>query len=119
MHELAITEGLLQVANDSARQAGARRVTHINVVIGDLSSVVDESVQFYADILSRGTPAAGARLCFRRVPAQLTCDACQYRGVVEAPLVPVCPRCGGCQLQVEGGRELYVESIEVDDADRG
>ncbi|HQF69985.1 MAG TPA: hydrogenase maturation nickel metallochaperone HypA, partial [Promineifilum sp.] len=76
MHELAITESILEIALRHGRSAGATRITDLHLVIGELSSVVDESVQFYWDIVSEGTAAAGATLHFRRVPARLVCRAC-------------------------------------------
>jgi len=54
MHELSITEGILSIALGAA---GGRRIRTVNLVIGDLSSFVDDSVQFYFDMLSRGTLA--------------------------------------------------------------
>lgn len=114
MHELSITQSVLTIALDAAHNAGAERVTAIHLVIGDLSSFVDDSVQFYFDFLSRGTPAEGATLTFQRQPALAECLNCGSSFGVTPPLTLACPACGGSRLQVTGGRELRVESIEVD-----
>jgi hydrogenase nickel incorporation protein HypA/HybF len=119
MHELPVTESILSVALEAAQRAGARRIVAIDLLIGDLSSIVDDSVQFYFDLLSRGTAAEGATLRFRREPAVATCADCGHHFQVSPPLVPLCPNCGGLRLAVEGGRGFVVESIEVDDEDSG
>lgn len=115
MHELAVTQGILDVVLAAARANNARRVNAIDLVVGDLSSIVDDSVQFYFDMLSKGTPAEGAELRFRRQPAEATCWSCGYKFNVSVPLKPVCPACGSTQLHVSGGKEFYVESIDVDE----
>jgi hydrogenase nickel incorporation protein HypA/HybF len=111
MHELSVTQGILDIALGAA---GDRRVTAVNLLIGDLSSFVDDSVQFYFDILSKGTPAESASLHIQRVPGTMACAACGGRFEAKAPLTGVCPACGSGQLLVTGGRELRVESIEVE-----
>jgi len=53
MHELSITQGMLEIVLRHAQQARAQRITQIHLVIGDLSSIVDDSVQFYFDFISQ------------------------------------------------------------------
>jgi hydrogenase nickel incorporation protein HypA/HybF len=114
MHELPVTQGILKVALEAAQEAHAQRIAAIDLVIGDMSSIVDDSVQFYFDILSKGTLAEGAVLRFRRIAATATCFDCGHQFTVSAPLLAFCPACEGVRLQVTGGKEFYVESIEVD-----
>jgi len=114
MHELAITQQVLEIALKHARRAGARRIGVIHLTVGDLSSVVDDSVQFYFDYLSPGTLAEGARLTFARLPARCRCRVCGTEFIPDLGLAWQCPACaelGGDLLQ---GREFYVESIEVE-----
>jgi hydrogenase nickel incorporation protein HypA/HybF len=117
LHELSVTQAVLDIALAAARDTGARRIGAIHLVIGELGSFVDDSVQFYFDFLSKGTPAEGAILTFSRVPAQALCVACGGRFDVRPPLPEACPNCGGGPYSVTGGRELRVESIEVEDED--
>jgi hydrogenase nickel incorporation protein HypA/HybF len=119
MHELSITQGILSVVLETARQNGSQPVTAVDLVIGDMSSIADDSVQFYFDILSRNTLAAGAKLRFRREPATARCWDCGYQFSASLPLRADCPNCGGSRLRVTGGREFYVESIEVADEKSG
>jgi hydrogenase nickel incorporation protein HypA/HybF len=119
VHELAVTQGILDVALEAAQGASAQRIFAINLVIGDLSSIVDDSVQFYFDILSRGTAAEGAILRFQRQPASAHCRDCGNEFEATIPLTPACPLCGSARLEIAGGREFRVESIEVDDGSAG
>jgi hydrogenase nickel incorporation protein HypA/HybF len=114
MHELPITEALLNLALKHAEEAGATRITQLNLVIGQLSAVVDDSVQFYWDIVSRGTIAEGARLEFRRVAAMLRCGNCgaEFRPDGRDYL---CPRCSSTRVEMVSGDDFQLESIEIED----
>jgi hydrogenase nickel incorporation protein HypA/HybF len=114
MHELPITESILNIALEAGREAKATRITAINLVLGDLTSYVDDSIQFYFDFLSKDTLAQGATLNFRREPAVATCQSCGHQFTVTPPLPPFCPACQAHTLQVKGGKEFYIETIEVE-----
>lgn len=103
------------MALDAADKAGKAHISAIDLVIGAISSIVDDSVQFYFDVLSCGTAAEGARLRFRREPALALCLACGQTTAVAPPLPTHCAYCQSQLLKVSGGDQFYVESIEVDD----
>lgn len=115
MHELPVTQAILDTALNVALQAGSPRILAIDLVIGELSGIVDDSVQFYFDILSQDTPAQDAQLRFQRQPAQAVCLECSHSYDAAPPLAPFCPACGSLRVQVTGGRQFFLESIEIDD----
>ena len=112
MHELPATQAMLTLALDAA---GGRRVLAIDLTVGEMGSIVDDSVQFYFDLLSRGTVAEGAALRFRRVSGDGTCLECGHRFGARPPLPAECPACAGRQLVVSGGQEFNLDSLEVDE----
>ena len=117
MHELPIAEGILSIALETSQKHGSRRVTAIDMVIGELSSIVDDSIQFHFDILSEDTLGEGAQLNFRRTAAMAHCWDCSQKFEVHAPLEALCPHCGSAKMQVINGKEFHIESIEVEDED--
>ena len=113
MHELSVTESILNIALKYAQQAEARRVSDLYIVVGRLSSIVDDSVQFYWEMLSEGTLCAGSKLHFQRIPAQLTCFECGNAYTLDGELEP-CPTCGSAKVQVTSGDQFYLDSIEIE-----
>ena len=113
MHEFAITQSMLELVQEHAQQAGASRIGRINLVIGELSGFVAECMQFYFDDLSKGTMAESAELTFKSVPTTGRCRDCGREFQMEE-LDWMCPFCQGGNIQLIGGNELFVESIEVD-----
>lgn len=113
MHEYAVTKNMVEIAVDEAKKAGAVRIIEIRLVIGDLSTIIDESVQLYFDIISEGTVAHGAKLLFRRVPAEFKCQSCGL--VYNKPVKGFdCPNCGNLGFSTGTGKEFYIESLEVE-----
>ena len=118
MHELSVTEQILNITLEHARQARAGGVLRINLRIGDLTNFVGESIQFYFDILAKGTLAEKASLSITRIPARARCRQCQEE-FTPAGMDWICPRCGGFIEKIVSGREFYVESIEVESENEG
>jgi hydrogenase nickel incorporation protein HypA/HybF len=113
MHELSVTESLLRIALEHAEKANAQRVTDLNIVMGELASMVDDSIQFYWDIIAKGTPAERATLHFRRVPAELQCQTC-FEKYHPTDRELACPNCNGVHTKIIAGEEFSLESIDVE-----
>src|SRR4030042_6837136 len=113
MHESAITQSMVDLVSKEGENVGAKRVGRINLVIGKMSGVVDESVQFYFDFMSKGTILEGAALSFQMIPATARCSNCGKEFELKE-FDWACPDCGHSGLEVIAGDELRVESIEVE-----
>ena len=113
MHEYSITESMLTLALDKANEAGAGKITRINLVVGELSGVVGECVQFYFDAISKDTIASGAELVFETKPTQVHCQKCDNVFSPENGSW-ACPKCHETGIDIVSGRECYMESIEVE-----
>jgi hydrogenase nickel incorporation protein HypA/HybF len=113
MHEQSMVESLLALALKNAEKAHARKIVSIHLVVGDYTGVVDDAVSFYFGFLSQDTIAAGAKIEYTHVAAQLRCRDCDL-------LFPLqkrehhCPKCEGKRIEIVGGRELYIETMEVE-----
>lgn len=116
MHELSVTESILDIVLSHAKASSAARVTDIFLVIGQLSSIVDDSVQFYWDFVSENTLCQGALLHFRRIPASFRCTNCDTEFSIKNELT-ACPNCGSIRTTITHGEEFFVESIEIEKDD--
>ena len=113
MHELAITQSMFDIVLKQAEQVHPKKVTKINLVIGEMTGVVSDSVQFYLDFMTKDTIAEGAVVSIKMVPAQARCRKCN-RTFEMQEYDWTCPNCQGNIIDVIAGKELFVESIEVD-----
>ncbi len=113
MHELSITQSMLDLVLEQAEKADASRVEKVNLVIGEMTGVVDDCVQFYFSLLGKGTIAEEAVLSCKMVPATARCRNC---GKTFQPkeFDWTCPHCGKSGMEIVAGQELFVESIEVE-----
>jgi len=113
MHEFGVTESIVSIVLSKAKEARAHRITEINLVVGELSGFVPDCIQFYFDFVSKDSIAEGATLRFELAPAEIRCRNC---GTIFHPQDTSwnCPKCQGQNVEMTGGRELYVRSMEVE-----
>jgi hydrogenase nickel incorporation protein HypA/HybF len=109
MHELAITQSIVETIVERTERA---RVTAVHVIIGKVSGVVPEAVRFCFEIVAAGSPVEGARLEIDEPPGRARCRACAAEFEAEG-LIVLCP-CGCVDVEVLGGDELLIRSVEVE-----
>lgn len=113
MHEMAIAEGILDIALDYGRKNDAKKIAEVGLRIGDMAGVVVDSLVFSFDMIAKGTMAEGAKLVIERVPLVGRCVKCGG----EFPIAHYdfwCPACRDGVLETISGREMKVTYLEVD-----
>ena len=113
MHELSVTESILEIVLKHAQDADAHQVTHIYLVIGQLASIVDDLVQFYWEMIARDSIAEHASLHFRRIPAEYQCLSCGQKFSPDGDH-GLCPECESAQIKIIAGEEFYIEAIDIE-----
>jgi hydrogenase nickel incorporation protein HypA/HybF len=113
MHELSIAQALIEQAGDVAKQNHARCVTGITVAVGALSGVDHDALKFVFPMAAEGTLAEAASLIVDTVPAQVLCHTCNRVSNPELPSF-ACRQCGSENIEITGGRELMLKSVDVD-----
>lgn len=114
MHELSVTESIIEIALRHAKANQIDKITKINVTLGELSSIVDDSVRFYWPILTKGTICEDAQLVFERISAEITCNDCGHAFHPPSIFIP-CEKCGSSNVKLTRGTEFFVDSIEYQD----
>ncbi len=114
MHEYRITQRIIEIAEQQAKQSDSELVTQVTLVVGDNSGLVADSIVLYFDIIAKGSMCESAALIIKRIKPKLKCKKC---GVLfeRKPFSFSCisDGCDGEGEPTEIGNEFYVESIEV------
>lgn len=118
MHEMGIMSGVLDSVNAAAQNAQAERVTKIILNIGEMTEIIQDSLEFAFQVMSEGTLSEGAELVIKTVTPHSICLDCGHEFDHDR-FHRTCPECGSYSTSMTRGRELDIESIEVDlpDAD--
>lgn len=108
MHELGITQEIVEVVSARARE---RKVKRIVLEIGKLSCVLPDAVRFCFDLCAEGTIAEGAELEIIQPPGRGRCRQCG----AEVALHAVFSRCacGSSDIEWLSGEELRIKEMEI------
>lgn len=123
MHEMAVTQGLLNMALEHAQGC---RIIDIYLKVGQMSAVVPTSVELFFEYLSKDTLAEGARLHFERVPIAMGCQDCgavadlsewsdELPQVIMAKSIARGCKCGSKRLRVTDGVSFGLVSLDVEE----
>ena len=115
MHELSIAASIVEAVTESASAYPGARVKKVRLRVGALASVVEDSLQFCWELATEGSPLAGAALVINNLPVIVHCAACGVDAEIEGIQNLRCPRCGELSADIRQGRELEIESIEIEE----
>jgi hydrogenase nickel incorporation protein HypA/HybF len=108
MHELALMNEVVAAVSERCAES---RVSRVRLEVGRLSGALPDALRFCFDVCAQGTLLEGARLDIDEVPARARCRACGASMEWNDPLASCA--CGSLALDVIGGQELRIRSVEV------
>lgn len=113
MHEASVTESLVRIALEEASARGASRVRAINLVVGETTGYMAESLDFYFRAFARGTILEGAELRTAYVRPKIRCPSCGL-AFERRRFSFDCPDCGAQGVMTSIGNEFYVDTIDIE-----
>ena len=113
VHEFSIAQTIVQAVLAELKKVQPSRLVRARIVAGGLHQLVSANLTFAYKVLTKETPAAGSFLSIRRVPITAECRQCHWRGKIRGALF-ACGRCQAGDIEITGGKELYLDSIEVE-----
>ncbi len=115
MHELSIVSSVVDTVTEALARYPGARVEEVRLRVGALASVVVDSLEFCWGIATEGTALEGSRLVVTTVPVVMHCAGCAADVELDGVQSFRCPRCGEPSSDLRQGRELEIESFEIDD----
>jgi hydrogenase nickel incorporation protein HypA/HybF len=117
MHELSIAASIVEAVTESAASYPGAHVKEVRLRVGVLASVIEDSLQFCWGLATENSPLAGSALVINSLPVIVHCDACGQDSQLDGVQSFRCPGCGEIAADLRQGRELEIESIELEDPD--
>jgi Zn finger protein HypA/HybF involved in hydrogenase expression len=116
VHELGITQGIIDRAREAALANGGRRVTDLFLAMTPAADFSQESIEMYFEMLAGEDDFfRGAVLHFDHQPVAATCLSCSDEFSTDAPQ-PVCPQCGSLLVQLDPDAPMVVlTDVGIDD----
>ena len=113
MHELSLAQGLVEQLEGTASNENAVRIERVTVVIGRYSGVERDAFEFAFPFAAEGTLSEKAELVIEELPVTIECRACKVQTNPE-PTLLVCAACGSDNVELKGGREFLIKSVELE-----
>ena len=108
MHELGLCSSIVDAIS---RRAGDREVAHVRVRVGRLHHVHPDAFDQSFAVAAMGTVAEDAAAELVLLPVRARCEVCGSDW--ECDEIPqACAACGAVTIELVGGDELVLESIE-------
>ncbi len=115
MHEYSIVQALLEQVQSEVEKSGhPGHVVSLHLVVGRLSGVHVDAIRFGFEMLSPDSVANGATLRIDEPKARCECRTCFAQQEIDE-IVVSCPVCGSGDIAIQGGQDLLLHTIELED----
>ena len=122
MHELSYATSMLNTILDTVnnyddfKDENIKRVSKINLEIGELTFINIEQLKFAFEVVSQSTLCEGAEIEVEYIKPKVLCNNCGYEGDINAKdeFDIDCPRCQSLSLKIKGGKEFNIKNITLE-----
>ncbi len=118
MHEFAICENLIDLINSEINRIYSLnkniKLKEVKIQIGALRQIIPDYLKFAYKTLTNGTYLFESELNICVIPIEITCNNCGFNGKL-GNLKYQCPECNSKSIDLLNGKELFVESIEIEE----
>jgi hydrogenase nickel incorporation protein HypA/HybF len=116
MHELSIVSSIVDSVTETLSAYPGAMVKEVRLRVGSLAAVIEDSLQFCYGIATEGTALEGSTLVVKILPVVADCATCGQDVEIDSLESFRCPRCGEPVSDLRQGRELEIESMEIEEA---
>ncbi len=114
LHELGIMTSVMDAAVQSAHEAGATKLLGVKLSIGEMTEAIEDALVFAFEALTENDPfTQGAELEINMIRPRSICLECSAEFEHDR-FDRFCPECDSFATELIAGRELQIDSIEVD-----
>jgi len=111
MHEFSVAQS---IADTVCSRVNPERLRKVTLDIGTYSGVFPDSLRMYLELIFEERNAKGVELEMNRVEASCVCE-CGENYKLDKFHDP-CPKCGGYNREITGGKDCMIRTVEVEDA---
>ncbi len=114
MHEMSLALSIIEQTREAAAREGAARILEVEIEVGCLAGVLADSLQFCLEAVGSSGGLPGTVFKITEVKAAGGCRVCGGTFPADSFLV-LCPSCGSDNVSLNGGRELKIRSLTIED----
>lgn len=124
MHEVSVVSDIVKEILNVLEDYDVEKVEEVTLVIGDLTNLGEEQMEFAYEIVTRDTVLEGSKLAIEKEAIRVKCEKCGYEGGVESiksdydsHSIPIlsCPKCKG-KVKVTAGQTCAVRNLKIVEA---
>lgn len=114
MHEVSIAEQIKDVVIQKLKEHNCKKVKSINLLIGEMTSIVPDALKFAFDVVSKKTPMENASLRIKILKTKAKCRICSSEFIIR-DYAFICPKCDAADIEIKQGREMVIQTIEMEE----
>ena len=125
MHEVSVVSDIVSAILKELEKYNVEKVEEVVLVVGDMTSLGEEQLEFAYEIVTRETKLEGSKLVIEHEKIFVKCTECGYEGEVRMlesdygeHTIPIlsCPKCNG-KVKVTAGQTCRVRNLKIVEAE--